>query len=213
MEPGQAGTEKKRYSRLWGALLLVVVSAIAWDIGPVTLPFKPEIQKTFPTMVGYLLLISLFVERAIEVFLSALRSGGADHLDRKLANTKEQIAEQVAAMEGDVADKGEIARELKTARIDLKKLEKERIQYRANSRFISQWMGLGFGIFVSMVGIRVLGNLVDESKLVGDQAAIFLLVDIILSGAVLAGGSEAINKLMKVYNSYMTPNPKEKPKP
>ena len=43
-------------------------------------------------MFGYLLLISLFVERAIEVFLSAWRSGRADELDIEIANLNKQVA-------------------------------------------------------------------------------------------------------------------------
>jgi len=64
-------------------------------------------------------------------------------------------------------------------------------------------MGLGIGFLVSLVGVRVLGNVIDIASLSGDQQGVFTVVDILLTGAVLAGGSEAVNKIMKVYNSFM----------
>ena len=93
--------------------------------------------------------------------------------------------------------------EIERLKGELGSLEMERTRYRADSRFISQWLGLGIGVLVALVGVRVLGNIVDISTLTGPQVGIFVVVDIMLTGAVLAGGSEAINKIMKVYNSFM----------
>ena len=92
---------------------------------------------------------------------------------------------------------------------ELEGLERERTAYSAKSRFIAQWFGLGLGMFVSLVGIRVLGNIVDINSLTGKHRSAFVVVDIILTGAVLAGGSEAINKIMKIYNSVMNSTAKK----
>jgi hypothetical protein len=54
----------------------------------------------------------------------------------------------------------------------------------------------------------LLGAILNESTLTGYQANLFIVVDVMLTGAVLAGGSEAINRIMKLYNSAMTPAPK-----
>lgn len=141
-------------------------------------------------MFGYLLLISLFVERAIEVFLSAWRSGRADELDIEIANLNKQVA-------------GSAKTTAEKLKLNLQSLEKDRTVYRAGSRFIAQWLGLGIGVLVALVGVRVLGNIVDITTLSKEQEAAFVVVDVLLTGAVLAGGSEAINKIMKVYNSFM----------
>lgn len=84
--------QKSGYSRVWGVLLLLGVGAIAWLTTPISLKYGDEIITSLPTMFGYLLLISLFVERAIEVFLSAWRSGRADELDIEIANLNKQVA-------------------------------------------------------------------------------------------------------------------------
>ena len=82
-------------------------------------------------------------------------------------------------------------------------VETKRTQYRADSRFISQWFGLGIGVVIGFVGVRVLDSIVNTTALSGVQQSIFVVVDIFLTGAVIAGGSESINKIMKVYNSFM----------
>ena len=195
---------KGNYSRLLGVLLLVFVGVIAWFVKPTTLNFGQNILKDIPTMLGYLVLISLFVERAIEVFLSAWRSAGADELDGKMTNITKQITDRVATLKDQNADVSSNRTEIERLKGELESFKKERTQYRSDSRLISQWLGLGFGILIALVGVRVLGNIVDIGKLTEPQIGIFNIVDIILTGAVLAGGSEAINKITKVYNRFMT---------
>ncbi|MFC1606374.1 hypothetical protein ACFL47_00265 [Candidatus Latescibacterota bacterium] len=195
--------QKGKYTRLWGVLLLVGFSSIAWITRPVSLKFGQNILKDLPTMFGYLVLISLFVERAIEVFLSAWRSAGADELDGELAYMRKKITDNVKTTDNQHADDSADKTEIERLKGELELLEIERTRYRADSRFISHWFGLGIGVLVAGVGVRVLSNILDISTLTGNQEGIFIIVDILLTGAVLAGGSEAINKIIKVYNSFM----------
>ena len=46
-------------------------------------------------------------------------------------------------------------------------------------------------------------NIVDINSITGVQQHIFVAVDILITGSVLAGGSEAFNKIMKIYNNIM----------
>ena len=195
--------QKGRYIRLLGVLLLVGVSLIAWFAKPTALRFGQNILKDFPTMFGYLILISLFVERAIEVFLSAWRSADADEMDRKIAYIRKRITGNVTSTENQHTDAPSDNTEIERLTDDLESLEMKRTRYRADSRFISHWLGLIIGVLVALVGVRILSNIVDISTISGNQAGLFVIVDILLTGAVLAGGSEAINKIVKVYNSFM----------
>lgn len=194
--------QKTNHKRLWGVLLLAGVILIAWFATPMTLKFGENI-KELPTMFGYLILISLFVERAIEVFLSAWRSAGADELDIKLANIRKRITDSAKTSEDQHPDTSPDRTGIRQLKDELESLEKERSRYRSDSRYISYWLGLGIGFLVALVGVRVLGNIMDINTLTGLQAGIFVIVDILLTGAVLAGGSDAINKIMKLYNSLM----------
>ncbi len=198
-------SQKNRYIRFCGLGMLVVVGALGWFKTPVSLKFGNDILKDLPTMFGYLVLVSLFVERAIEVFLSAWRSQEADELDLKIGNQKKRIEESIKPSDGQQGDAVPDRKAIKT----LEDLEERRTIYSAKSRFIAQWLGLGIGILVSLVGVRVLGNIVDTSALTAKREGAFIVVDIMLTGAVLAGGSEAINKIMKIYNSFMNSTEKK----
>mgnify|MGYP000073641249 CR=1 FL=1 len=85
--------KRRGYIRFWGIFMLIVVGALGWFKAPVSLKFGDDILNVLPSMFGYLVLISLFVERTIEVFLSAWRSKGADELDLEIVNKKKRIEE------------------------------------------------------------------------------------------------------------------------
>ncbi len=182
--------------KVTGIILIGIILAVSWLLGIGTLSFKPDALTNLPSLFGYFLLISIFVERAIEVFLSAWRSSEADSLDRQIARGK-----------GILDDKDEVQKLTPEKVTELKdqigNLVDERTRYRAKSRSMAQWMGLVFGGVVSMIGVRLLGNLVEAESLAGIQKNMFIIVDVFITGIVLAGGSDAFNRIMKVYNSIM----------
>ena len=186
--------------KIIGLLLFGAVSILAGLVLPNQLDFHEDIAQKLPTLIGYIFLISLFVERAIEVFLSAWRSDGADNLDFKITYKNKEI-ENHSGEDADVSKSALYA--------DLERLEKDRVFYSAKSRSIAQWTGLTIGICISFIGIRVLGNIVNPSTLTSLQMNLFVTVDVIITAAVLAGGSDAINKMMKVYNSFMSATEKK----
>jgi len=199
---------KQRDIRVIGLIILIIVLAIAYILKPCILGFKEADEINLPTMFGSLLLISLFVERSIEMFLSVWRSQGADNLDRllKKRRTNVELKEKEVEKFSSDSDKQELEKAIKDlseARNSLDDAEDKRIAYRIDSRFIALWVGLLIGIFVSLVGVRVLGNIVDFKCDKDFQSGLFTVVDILLTGSMLAGGSESINRLMKVYNSVM----------
>lgn len=183
-------------SRIVGVIVLVGFAVAAWSWGPVLLEYKKTPIDNLSSMFASLLLASLVLERAIEVFLSAWRSRDADLKDMGIQNLKDLIEAQTT--------KGAAQTVIDDLQTKLEGLMVARVRYSADSRFIAQWLGLGMGILIAFVGIRVLGNLVTPPTTVGTQQSLFTVVDIILTGAVLAGGSDAINKIMKLYNSFIS---------
>ena len=183
-----------RNTKFLGLLIFGVASILAGLISPIQLDFQNNVAQKLPTIIGYLFLISLFVERAIEVFLSAWRSEGADNLDFEIAHKKKDIEKHSGE------DAGVSIESLYT---ELGQIEKDRVIYSAQSRSIAQWTGLTIGICISFIGIRVLGNIVNPPSLDTLQGNFFVALDVILTATVLAGGSDAINKIMKVYNKFM----------
>lgn len=190
---------KTTYSRLTGVLPVLCVLSLTYFTMPSALKFHPDGLNSLPAIFGYLVFISMFVERAIEVFLSAWRSAGADELDNEITLLKLKLEGHLKGAQDDgcVQTSDELIENLSSLQI-------ERAQYRANSRFISQWMGLTFGVLLSLVGIRILDNLVVVDAVEsGLQMQLFVVIDVVITGMAIAGGSGSINKIMKVYNKFM----------
>ncbi len=190
--------QNKRW--LW-VIPLVILLLAAYYLSPVSMAFNDQGLTILPSIFGYLVLISMFVERAIEVFLSAWRSRGADELDHQIAIAKRKLDDYLKTAE----DKAKLIQnetysQLHTA---LESAETKRRNYKSESRYISQWLGLAMGVLLSFVGVRVLENLLIIGPLEGFQKSAFVAVDVMLTGVAIAGGSDSINKMMKVYSSFM----------
>lgn len=165
-------------TRYWITLCVVCTLAVLayWYHPAAAVPVQDPLLRV-PAILITVVMLSLFVERAVEVVLSSLRSGGADKLDLALENTP-------AGTEAYLA------------------LVRERADYRAHSRLIAQQLALGFGLLIALVGIRILAGLVQEVP-AGWQDRLFHMLDILLTGSVIAGGSDAANKLTKAYSQVM----------
>ena len=109
--------------RFYAILILALILLAAYYINIDALNYKADVITNITSLLGYLLIISLFVERSIEVFLSAMRSEQADILDRKT----NRLIEKIESTKPNPAPKD----------IDeLEEVKDERTKYRARSRFI-----------------------------------------------------------------------------
>lgn len=186
---------KQNNIRIYGMLALLAVAGASYLLAFDALQFKSGASVNVPSLFGYFVLISAFVERSIEMFLSAWRSQGADNLDRDLE--KKQKAYQEALGKNINPETESLKKELEAA-------EDKRLDYRIDSRFMALWIGLVIGVIVSLVGVRLLGNILEQNPNNGLHGGFFVAVDVLLTGSILAGGSEAVNKIMKVYNNIMS---------
>ncbi|MBB3166975.1 hypothetical protein [Simiduia aestuariiviva] len=165
-------------------LFVLCLALLGFFWQPTGLPWRPQPLLVLPMVFGYVVLVCLFLERAIEVFLSALRGGGADRLDQQLRAFDALVNPD------------------ESARTQHRMLQQARSDYRSHSRLIAQQMGLCMGLLVALVGLRILEQLVLDVP-AGWQGRLFSAVDILLTGSVLAGGSDAVNKLTKAYGQLM----------
>jgi hypothetical protein len=192
-EINQIRINLSRVIKIRGIVIIIAALAVSVYFKTTSLGFKPDPNVTVLSMLGYLLLVSLFVERAIEIILSSWRSTGADKLDREIDKAKKEIQ----------ASQPRDEQNMPLASPDLEKLLDTRAAYRADSRFAALWIGMVIGVIVSLAGVRILGNLYETYGLTSFQLGLFIVVDVLLTGFVLAGGSDAINKIYKVYSSFM----------
>lgn len=158
------------------AALVLLIALLAGWYQPAPLP-PAHGWARLTGLLASLVLLCLFVERAVEVVLSALRGGGADRLDLALAQANSGSDEH-------------------------RRLARERMQYRAHSRLIAQQLALVAGLLLALAGVRILALLTTEPP-GGWQGRLFDLLDILLTGAVIAGGSDAANKFTKAYGQLM----------
>ncbi len=159
-------------------LLLAIPSAIVLD----QYVFNPVTTESIISLLVPIFVIAVFLERALEVFVSTWRSMNRTLLEQKLTKLEDQ----------------------KDAQAKVVKAKKKLKIFKAKTKRLSFLIGLGGGIIISMVGVRVLRPLTSmDADPTGIQSHLFNYVDIILTGALIGGGSDGIHKLMNVFTGFL----------
>ncbi len=179
---------------LWFAIILLfLISAYFWAPEPLDLK-TIGVSELLPFL-GTLLLIALFAERTLEVFLTTWRGPIASIKDQEIESKDNEIVD-LKSMKPQ--DKKAITRSQK----ELNVLKKDREEYRMGTRRWALWAGLLIGLVISSFGIRALNELIiDQPE--GLQEVLFKILDIVLTGCIIAGGSDGIHKIAEVYLSFM----------
>jgi uncharacterized membrane protein YbhN (UPF0104 family) len=186
--------------KIFFIILLAVVIAVALFLAFASVEFRMDIGSSIGTILGSLLIISLLLERALDVFLTTWRAEGSEKLDSEINEIKQKI-EQLKK-----AGKPETDSDVKTETDFLSKKNQEKLAYRSKTRIIAIWSGLILGVIVSAIGFRVLATLVDPEsfkQMIKNQKYFFNLFDILLTGGLLAGGSDGIHKILDLYRVFM----------
>jgi hypothetical protein len=187
------------------ALIIVVAFWLRWA----GITMKVDVA-TVSTILMPLLLTALFIERAVEVIISAWRDEGASQLANAVRSAKRSAA-AVATQD---------------AAID------EFTEYKGKTRRYAWAVALVLGAAAAMVGVRALWPFVDdangkfaaavivadkntgrftENPAVGnpinddgnqDLRRAFIVVDVLLSALLLAGGANGIHSIMNAFTSF-----------
>jgi len=164
-------------------LILIFVSlAVSAILEPQGLRFGLFDVASVFKLLTVLFLIALFQERAMDVFLTIFRAPQSEKLQRKRDNL---VAK-------DNEDK-------------LKDADEALNKYKTATRNIAMRFGFVIGVIISLVGIRALEPLVDAAQfqaLDSIQQKIFRVVDILITGGLLAGGGDGIHKITELLRDY-----------
>ena len=176
------------------APVAIILTFPVW-LAPVPIVFKHFAAADVAQLFTVLLVVAVLAERALEIFVGTWRSPGAT-----------QLQLEVRAAEANMARlEGSDDTALRQARTALEKTRRMESQYRCTTRLIALWTGLSLGFLVSGVGLRALEMLIDPAA--GgwsvSQATAFRLVDSLLTGGVIAGGSEGIHRMASVFDNFM----------
>jgi archaellum biogenesis protein FlaJ (TadC family) len=157
------------------------------------LTFKPLTPQLFAGLIGWLFAVSLFVERAVEVVVLVFRDQQADALVEAEARANAMVAALAGSAGASQTDKDKAAKDAATAR-------GQSVTYRTETKEMALLVGFAFGIFVSLAGVRALHGLLADSAPTG---TLFTVADILVTGAMLAGGSEGIHRMANAFTSFM----------
>ena len=165
-----------------GATSLAISAAVA-VFNPRVVSFRPFDATDFLQMMLPLVMVSLFIERALEVFLTSWRAkrGGQLKERAKEARTKRQI--------GGPRHADEIALDC----------------HQNQTRRVAFFAGTALGVILAALGIRVLEMFVNPSafaSLPDVQQSLFRTTDVLLTGAVLGGGSDALHQMVLVFTNF-----------
>ena len=184
-------SETKRFSHTTEVVFVVFILAAALALLYYTkatgVPFKSFTESDVLAIVTSMFVVAVFMERSIEAILTPVRAPDRQKIEQELEDIK-------IAVENDDSKKGE-------------QIEKEReLQtYKLKTAQRAYWLSFGFGLIISVVGIRTLAGLVnpDDLKALGDiHRTLFSFIDIVLTGGVIAGGSAAIDKIGRAISEF-----------
>jgi len=183
-------------------VVIVMIVLIAIRLAPEVVEFKPLELQAITGLLGLLIFIALLLERFLDVFLTVSRAQVSESKFNTIMTLQARIRDHIAKKE---QVSGELRKELTEARDAL-------AAYKARTRQLSMWYGFAFGILVSCVGVRAIGSFAVPRSLDGLPAAqyyLFNLVDILLTGGLLAGGSDGIHKIAEVLRAFLEKNSKK----
>lgn len=182
-------------SEMWTILITLALLGAVAVLSPMSLPMGGfGAQDVIDTLTA-LFLVSLVLERAIEVFVSTWRRPDAESLALSIRRARKRLQE--------ARKRGQGVEEAETA---LRPLEAQEQQYRTGTRIFAIRIAFLFGIAVSVVGVRALESVLmpgSLSNLDPTQKALFNIVDVVMTGGVIAGGSDAIHKILRLFTVFM----------
>jgi hypothetical protein len=190
---------------LIGFGILVVV---AWG-HPVLagLAFVPDAAKSSWNAFGALLLVALAFERALEVYVVTFREPGSLPLESERLRIQGLI---------DFLPKDEELPKpqklVKAAGLmdDLNEINRLIAKHSSGTRLVTLWLALVGGLIVSALGVRVLSSLVVAVPLANYfQSRMFSVVDVAVTGGLIAGGSKGIHAVLDAIDELLKPREKK----
>jgi hypothetical protein len=169
------------------ALIGAVVVALAWKT-PGAVTFKTIARDSVLGTLTWLFVVALFIERAVEVIVSTLRDADAALLEHAVETAQEAIDAQAKVTPGAVPY-------LQSLHVAQKNL----LDYRSDTKELALCVSFIISLFVSVAGVRAFSLIANN---VPDSNWLFAAADIVVTGAVLAGGTDAIHQMMNVVMNF-----------
>ena len=225
-------------SVILGTIVVVGIIFASAFLFPSSVTFREFGFNEVSQLLTLLVLVSLFLERALEVFITTWRLPREEELENEIQNNQRILAEKrdlrdakldqpqgiIKTTEAEMSDdqtrlKKEVAvqsipaegtdkltAEMNLELIKLKTNQQLKSAYKSQTRKIALWTALLVGLMISGVGVRSLDTLlvpVQQGALnSGIQGALFRCLDVLLTGGLIAGGSDGIHKITQLASTF-----------
>jgi hypothetical protein len=173
--------EKNHAQRVKAATIVITGLGVVVSAGARLVPFRPDISIAM--LSGILLplvVVSLFMERALEVLLTPWRRNAVDHFEVQM-----RTAEAAGAP---------------TAH-----LEEKLTLHKSETRELAFLAGLALGTVVSAAGVRSLQPLIDTQQFIALsslQRNALAGIDVVMTAALLAGGSDGLHRIISIFTTF-----------
>jgi len=151
--------------------------------------FLPINNKAYLTVFAVLFTVALFVERAVEVIMLVLRDGDAQPLQDKVDNAQDKFDELKIINPQNTPSRGE-----------LEAAQQALTEYKGHTKEYAMRIAFVLSMVASMAGVRAFSIILNGYPVYN---YFFTTMDIVVTGAVLAGGSEPIHQMANVLNDFM----------
>ena len=189
-EPANKMDEKPWILRTAAGLiiLLAVVGFFFLPTYAAPLKFSGDALNKAIASLGSFFIIALFVERAQQIYVAGWRGVQRATLDRRVARWQKWSADA-----SHYPDAGNLHRDIAKG---LNQAELELAIFRQRTRKYVLLIGLALGVLIATTGPRIFAEIVVTSDGKSYDNPIFAFADILLTGGLIGGGSEAIHKIM-----------------
>jgi hypothetical protein len=177
---------------------IIVIGVLVFFLRPGPVALRPTAVSDISQLLFSLIVVSLFLERATEVFMTVWRGPDAKQKENTIRCYQAQLNELKKAQQ----DSPNRAEEMSKISANLNQATEEFIDYKSVTQRLSLWTGFISGLVVSLVGFRTLNTLVTPESyglISGMQKNFFDLGDILITGGLIAGGSDGIHKILQVF--------------
>jgi hypothetical protein len=178
------------------AVVIVLGGVLVAALRPLPLVFKDNGIAQVTQLLLSLMLVSLFLERTIEVFITIWRGPQSRQLENDVRSRQvrmNQLSKSTSVdREGDMA---QMSQELEAA-------SQASVQLKSSTRGWALWAGLALGIAISLAGVRTLNPLITPDSyalLSASQKNFFDLVDVLITAGLISGGSNGLHSILQVF--------------
>lgn len=192
---GQILSERAKLLVLWVILAILLVGGLvlASNVGNRSLNPKLGVGDVTALLTTFFVL-ALFVERTLEVFITVWRGKETTKRENELQTVKQALAQSPAesALQEPMKEKTDWL-----------------VEYKCETQAIALRSGLVLGILIAAAGVRSFSTFVGGPVVPNPtpfwssvQTGTFYVLDVLVSGGIIGGGSNAIHKMMNVITEF-----------